>query len=129
MKTCKDCKKTRELSEYYVYKNGNLWSSCKSCQAERGIKWKANNRERARYLNARSNYKIKYGLEYDEVVKYGTCPLCLVKDKRLVCDHDHKSGLFRGFICYKCNNVLSHIENKEKMQRIRKYLNENPCNT
>lgn len=73
-------------------------------------------------INRRARYKYKYGLEEHEIKKYGECPLCL-KEKKLVVDHCHTEGYVRGFICYSCNTLLGHIENEEKMQRIKNYLN------
>lgn len=38
----------------------------------------------------------------------GHCAICprTPKTKRLEVDHDHKSGLVRGLLCWRCNNRL-----------------------
>jgi hypothetical protein len=33
----------------------------------------------------------------------GVCQLCGARVKHLVCDHNHKNGMVRGFVCHKCN--------------------------
>ncbi len=40
------------------------------------------------------------------------CELCgrLPKSKRLHADHEHYTGQFRGWICYRCNSVLGNME-------------------
>lgn len=53
---------------------------------------------------------MSYGMTKEEALRVvenreGKCQICgLVK--RLVIDHDHRSGLVRGLICGKCNSVL-----------------------
>lgn len=33
----------------------------------------------------------------------GRCAICGETDRRLVCDHDHATGLVRGWLCISCN--------------------------
>lgn len=37
----------------------------------------------------------------------GLCAVCRQRDKNLVVDHDHGSGLIRGILCYGCNSKES----------------------
>jgi hypothetical protein len=39
----------------------------------------------------------------------GKCAICR-RDVRLVTDHDHKTGRFRGLLCYYCNGILGKVE-------------------
>lgn len=84
------------------------------------LKWRLRNPEKAKLMYKRARYR-KYGLELAEVKREGECPICL-KEKKLVVDHCHTSGLVRDFICYNCNTVLGHIENPDKLKRIVEYL-------
>jgi phage FluMu protein Com len=49
-------------------------------------------------------------------IQKGRCAVCEkvldVSKKRDVCaDHDHKTGLFRGVLCAKCNDLVARAEN------------------
>ncbi len=51
--------------------------------------------------------------------RYGACQICQrqatdQEDRKknakvLDCDHDHKTGAFRGWICHRCNSVLAAV--------------------
>jgi hypothetical protein len=63
--------------------------------------------------------------------KPSNCELCGSTIK-IVFDHDHKTGKFRGWICMRCNFILGHIENtrKEVLELMFKYLekHQKECN-
>lgn len=43
--------------------------------------------------------------------------------RRLNLDHDHKTGLFRGWLCYSCNISIGHLgDDLEGVQRAVNYL-------
>ena len=45
------------------------------------------------------------------------------KNSRIVFDHDHKTGKFRGWICDSCNRGLSNLgDDLEGVERARNYL-------
>ena len=50
------------------------------------------------------------------------CEIC--KKKRTIhFDHDHKTGKFRGWICYQCNSILGYANDDLKiLNAITKYL-------
>lgn len=50
----------------------------------------------------------------------GLCAIC-GKAKRLVVDHDHKTGEIRGLLCRICNGFLGLFENKELLRRMELY--------
>src|SRR5690349_3446735 len=66
-------------------------------------------RARARDLRLRRTYGIT-AAQYDELLKVqeGRCFICrrLPKKMPLNVDHDHKSGLVRGLLCWTCNHRL-----------------------
>ena len=45
----------------------------------------------------------------EDLAKGSICELCQGKD-RLVADHNHKTGMFRGWVCYSCNLLLGKVE-------------------
>lgn len=94
-------------------------------------------RENREYLLAcavkkfRENPGSKFGLlpeEYWEMVKEadGACQLCLGKLEKKCVDHDHKTGLVRGLICFHCNTALGHIrDSQDTLRRMIDYLESN----
>jgi hypothetical protein len=86
-------------------------------------RWRENNPERAREVNARSNlkrreaaksarYMKKYGLTADQVSAMldkqgGVCAICKTDTSRGWCvDHCHTSNAVRGILCHDCNTGL-----------------------
>lgn len=69
--------------------------------------------------NAR-RFKIKnypFGVE-----KPTKCEIC-GNNKKLVVDHNHITGLFRGFICDNCNHALGRVyDNVSILKKMIKYL-------
>lgn len=53
----------------------------------------------------------------------GTCPICL-RTSPLVWDHDHLTGLTRGWICQPCNSMLGMFrDDTHTLERAIGYLN------
>ena len=53
------------------------------------------------------------------------CEVC-GDPNRIVYDHDHKTGKFRGWICHNCNLVLGHARDDIKvMYKLIAYLKKN----
>lgn len=71
--------------------------------------------------------------EYNEILdeQGGGCAICdakpkLRKDgvtpKRLHTDHDHRSGLIRGLLCYRCNRALPNYVTARWLRRALVYI-------
>lgn len=77
------------------------WNVCKVCKNERATEW-----TRKRLYNIT-------GIEYDAILalQNGVCAICKkppkIGGKKLAVDHDHKTGLIRGLLCWSCNSFLS----------------------
>ena len=95
---------------------------CRACTKQTVKLWREKNKDKQRLISKRARVKHKYGLDLEDVVTEGECPICLKTDKRLVIDHCHTSGRVRGFICHNCNTLLGHVENTDKMKRVQEYL-------
>lgn len=69
--------------------------------------------------------------EYEAILEYqgGVCAICdhPPKSKNLAVDHDHKTGLVRGLLCYMCNYTLGGMggDPDDKIHRMSYYLNHN----
>ena len=51
------------------------------------------------------------------------CEICNEKRNRIVFDHDHKTGKFRGWICNTCNSALGFVDdNPNILKRMLEYL-------
>jgi hypothetical protein len=146
-KKCSKCGKTRLLkffnkdSRYRLRVTG--W--CKSCFADYGRTPKAKKAQKHRWIEyvsipgnreyERKRSRLKYdpekakdsrlrrlGVSLKKFNKTKRCLLCR-RSHRLVADHNHRTGLYRGAICHLCNLVLGHIESfPSLLKRLRKYL-------
>jgi hypothetical protein len=54
-----------------------------------------------------------------------TCEICNELNLRIVFDHCHAHGHFRGWICDRCNKVLGLVkDSSELLSKLREYLGE-----
>lgn len=117
----------RILANRREYKAGNL-TEIRRKQRE----YHKKNKDKQTYINKRRNvrYIAKFGITLDDynrmlIQQNGLCAICLNPPKRfnLAVDHDHKTGLVRGLLCYRCNYGLGWLgDNWEKIQRVYKYF-------
>lgn len=84
------CKRGHVISEVGRNKHG----VCKAC--------------RAAYV--RKQARIRYGcIDPSDELRTGNCEIC-TKHGVLRFDHDHATGLFRGWLCGSCNLSLGWFE-------------------
>lgn len=138
MKTCKDCKVEKPLSEYYFSKGKTgdkkyYFAYCKECGSKRHRKWREDNREH--HLNYVKFWQIakRYGLnpdDYIEMLSKG-CEVCGTTEG-LAIDHDHSCCPSYKKTCGKCiTGVLCRAHNlaagycnddPEEAQKLADYL-------
>lgn len=117
MKKCIECSVTKPRSEFYkaVRNADKLSGYCKPCKIEIDY-W-------------RKIVRV-YGVsreEYEEqlVRQEGVCQICKEEcpKGRLVVDHCHQSGDFRGLLCRNCNLALGNFkDNPELMEQGAQYV-------
>jgi hypothetical protein len=132
-KRCTTCGEERPLDQFYKRKNRNgapdsICNPCRSLRTKayhkakpelRRIhkqKWKAKFGGAAWYSRYARKYILKrhYGITLEDhaalvAAQDGKCALC-GQAKKLVIDHDHKTGKVRGLLCRHCNFVLGLYE-------------------
>jgi len=84
-------------------------------------KWSANfrvrNPERARI----QKYRYLYGIELESIrPKPETCECCGRKHRKIVLDHCHETGQFRGWVCDPCNVTFGLV--KEDVSTLRQVI-------
>lgn len=81
--------------------------------------------------NHRSNLKNRFGLTVEEfnilvAQSDGLCGICReieIRDRRMCLDHDHKTGVVRGFLCSRCNLLLGNAADSiELLENACRYL-------
>lgn len=103
-------------------------------EKELSMEYYLSHKEKMDKSNRNRFLKRKYGIDSDEYRKIlesqdYKCAICgkqLNELKRgLYIDHDHKIGKIRGLLCYRCNFILGHAEDKiEILQCSIRYLIE-----
>lgn len=107
-------------------------------QREQNAAWRKANPKRARYLarkNSRKHralnpqrhqeYRWRYnGVGFPTRPRSSKCECCSTDTaRRIVLDHCHKTGLFRGWICDDCNMGLGRLgDNVSSLLVVIKYL-------
>ncbi|UTC29978.1 recombination endonuclease VII [Brevundimonas phage vB_BpoS-StAshley] len=112
MQYCKFCNKTKPIEDFGIKKCGARNVTCISCVTRR---------------KARST---QLGVEVLKAQNAGILPkmICEICTKQLTSkdahrDHDHKSGLTRGLLCFSCNVGLGHFkDDKSLLQAAITYL-------
>lgn len=117
---CKKCPNTYPLTEKFWYvrkETGTITThTCKQCvkDAASNNRKKAKSKDKDAYNKAQWARRVqnKYGITLDEYTKImNNSKSCTICDKtpsgkfsdKLVYDHCHTTGKFRGVLCNKCN--------------------------
>lgn len=136
-KKCSKCRRVRRLKFFGTdsrYRMG-VKGWCKSCEREYSNTPKAKKRRQKKWAENMKNpefrevhrirskekyhrnprkqkdriYKKKYGVSLNRFEKARRCSLCKQK-RKLVPDHNHETGEYRGPLCYRCNLAISQAE-------------------
>jgi len=133
--------KKREASPQKIWRE-NHPEKYKQITDNYNKKWVGLNREK------KSEYSRKYYLEHKEITgdwrrenqtlkkeelagrpKPDICEICQ-EHGRMNFDHDHKTGKFRGWICFRCNVTLGRVdENINLLKALIIYLKKNKSNS
>ena len=85
-------------------------------------------KERIRAYDRQRNRKKladKYGLDVKDIPDTLACEVC-AHTERVAFDHNHNTGVFRGFLCYRCNLALGYIrDDVTTLQNLIAYLHKN----
>lgn len=137
MFSCPRCGEKRSASEFTIRKSGKHAgrrnSYCKPCVRKASAKWRRENPDKYKEMNARWRkfWLKKYGLTeemFDEMLEKqeGRCAICRRIGNgsvRFHVDHDHSSGFVRGLLCTSCNQGLgSFKDNPDFMLSAIEYL-------
>lgn len=118
-KLCPACGETKAVADF-VSSGAKKYGYCKPCHHDK---------QRAYRLRTLFNLTPA---EYDKMFDHqgGVCFICYrpPKKQRLNVDHDHKSGLVRGLLCYSCNLSLGRFcDDVDRLERAVQYLKTPPA--
>lgn len=84
------------------------------------VKSREYQKKNAVWINLR---RLGLDKKHEELVKkhHGLCDICGGPPdgrwKRLCIDHCHKTGRFRGLLCFKCNRAIGYFKDSPKLLR------------
>lgn len=124
-KKCRECLKSKPIEDFYFVpkKIGKRRSLCKVCFGK--IKTRPKCKD-----TFEKNLKSRYGIMRDDyekmlVAQGGGCAICGGTEK-LVVDHNHKTGVVRGILCFGCNVAIGHmLEDTARLRKAVAYLAQN----
>lgn len=89
---------------------------------EYNANWKAKHPGRDQIVK----YRYRYGIELDQIrPKPNACEVCGNAHAKIVLDHCHETGLFRGWLCDPCNVILGLVkDNPERLEQLAEHLRQ-----
>jgi len=115
---CEEC--STHCGEHKSQKLG-----CNECR--KAVSNRDRNTPRFKEIQGRSYRRRKYGLtdsELDEVLAIDRCEVC-GSTERLVIDHNHSTGQYRGVLCNGCNSALGMAaDDADRLELLASYLRE-----
>lgn len=102
---------------------------CTECTFPSAVKHREYNaRWKAKYpgRDQEVKYRFRYGVELSEIrPKPENCEVCGQPHSKIVLDHCHETGAFRGWLCDPCNVVLGLVkDNAERLDLLAAHLRE-----
>lgn len=120
--TCTSCNRTGLLEHEVSFSNGRI-RSCKDCYNAYG---RTRNKNRHKRLDVKEWHKYNhilktYNLSKSDYYKklelqLNGCAICkqeFSEIRKVGIDHNHKTGIVRDLLCYKCNNILGQLNDDE----------------
>lgn len=131
-KQCQECKKEKDISQFYNDKSrwDGLHGSCRSCKRKRPYKASDPHTNYCRHIKRTYGLTIEDIAELHDVQRY-RCGICGSKDSGTKqggfhIDHNHITQKVRGLLCHQCNLMLGNAkDNVEILQAAMEYLNDN----
>lgn len=110
----KNKEKLRKQGKIWYEKNKNYFAS-----------WRKEHREQIYWNEIKHHYGVTPKQYFAVLEKQNyRCAICKQTDsKRLSVDHNHKTLVFRGLLCQKCNFLVGIFETA-KIKRYLKYIKE-----
>lgn len=134
-KFCNGCKTVKAITDFNNRKargsadHYGKVSKCRECTTKLSRAWYYEDHEKTKKLARATQYRRRHeGRLTDEEATQlaesntGICDLC--KDPGIVfVDHDHVTGMRRGFLCSRCNFALGgFLDSAELLQKAAAYL-------
>jgi hypothetical protein len=127
-KKCKVCGQTLRNDAFYRANNSRdgLDTHCKACRDTKNKKWRdpAHNPDIAAWHEKQRNkiLMMQFNLTPADklailIFQHNVCAICKQPMKLPNCDHDHKTGQIRGYLCPMCNRALGRF--RDSLERLR----------
>lgn len=118
-------KRYAENRDLILAQNRKWWAANPEKIRESVRKWRKENPEKMRALSRRKHAKRRGYLdctEYPPPPADSRCAICS-KVSKMYFDHDHETGMFRGYLCRFCNTGLGRFgDNIDGLRRVLEYL-------
>ncbi len=130
LKTCSECGQNKLLIDFYSKSRQSKYPGkagvshrCKDCDRKGRGAYVSENTDKVN-ASDRKYHLSKYGLtpeDYNRMFEQqaGKCQGCERHqsefNRRLVIDHNHKTGKVRGLLCVPCNLILCYAKDKAKV--------------
>ena len=131
MKTCKCCKQTKPITEFYKNKSkpDGLTIYCKDCSKEKERNFHKNNPQLKKFRNKKHMLEsAEKSITYDTFTRMikeqdNKCGICETDMYKPYIDHNHETGLVRMLLCHHCNTMIGMAkENKTILEKAIKYI-------
>jgi hypothetical protein len=139
-KQCTKCKETKSVSEFTKHSKikSGIRPTCKTCNNSRNRRYYIENQEKItawqRAFN-KTEHRKRYQRKWENARQRRLqdeaatrprpflCEGCGQPHRKIVYDHDHQTGLFRGWLCNGCNRGIGFFgDNPQVLRALANYL-------